>query len=77
MPLGKPTFFDYYLDIEKREWVAYEWMVPEYIHNRETKFTEIMVPTIDTVRTTWLLRLMNDVSAFFLQFTLQIQIVLF
>ena len=36
-------------------------MVPEYIHDRTKKFSEILVPTVDTVKTTWLLELMNEV----------------
>ena len=32
------------------------------IYILQVRFSEILVPTIDTVRTTWLLRLMNVVN---------------
>lgn len=50
------------MDIKAKQWVAWEWIVPEYVHDSEIKFTEILVPTVDTVRTTWLLHNMNNVS---------------
>lgn len=33
-------------------------VVPEYVHDPELKYNEILVPTVDTVRTRWLLELM-------------------
>lgn len=37
-------------------------MVPKYTHNPEEKFYEILVPTVDTVRATWLLQLMVGIK---------------
>lgn len=62
IPNAFPTLYDYYFDIPKKEWVAWEWLVPEYIHDKTMKFHEILVPTIDTVRITYVLKLMNDVK---------------
>ncbi|XP_049816413.1 dynein axonemal heavy chain 10 [Schistocerca nitens] len=62
LPIGHPTLYEYFVDVEKDEWVAWEWVVPIYEHDPEKKFSEILVPTTDSVRTTWLLTLMNDVS---------------
>ncbi|XP_045466201.1 dynein axonemal heavy chain 10 [Harmonia axyridis] len=62
LPTAYPTFYDYYLDIEERKWFAWDWLVPEYIHDPEKRFAEILVPTIDTVRTTYALKLMNRVK---------------
>ncbi|KAJ8924399.1 hypothetical protein NQ315_007195, partial [Exocentrus adspersus] len=62
LPTAFPSFYDYFLDIKDRTWVAWEWLVPGYIHDAEKRFSEILVPTIDTVRTTYLLQLMNQIK---------------
>jgi len=36
--------------------------VPKYVHNPEMKYNQILVPTIDTTRTTWLLNLMVSIK---------------
>lgn len=61
LPTAFPTLYDYYLDIQGNQWVAWEWLVPDYIHDKNKRFTEILVPTVDTVRITYVLKLMNDV----------------
>lgn len=61
-PSAKPTMFEYFFDQERKEWVAWEWMIPEYVHNPMTKFSDILVPTVDTLRTEWMLGLMNQVN---------------
>lgn len=61
-PSAKPTMFEYFFDQERKEWVAWEWMIPEYVHNPMTKFSDILVPTVDTLRTEWILGLMNQVN---------------
>ncbi|KAL0279459.1 UNVERIFIED_CONTAM: hypothetical protein PYX00_001007 [Menopon gallinae] len=33
LPTGQPTLYEYYVDKENGEWVAWKWMVPEYIHD--------------------------------------------
>jgi hypothetical protein len=42
--------------------MAWQWAVPEYIHDHEKRFSEILVPTVETVKTTWLLKLFNEVG---------------
>ena len=37
-------------------------MVPAYLHDRDKHFTDILVPTIDTVRATWFLNLVNNLQ---------------
>lgn len=61
-PSAKSTFYEYYFDIERKEWIAWDWMIPEYVHTRTAKFSDILVPTVDTLRTEWVLELMNQVS---------------
>lgn len=60
-PGGKPTLFDYYWDIEKNCWMAWEWVVKSYTHDPTVKFSEILVPTVDNTRTNRLLGLMSEV----------------
>ncbi|GAB1598225.1 dynein axonemal heavy chain 10 isoform X2 [Argonauta hians] len=54
--------YEYYFDIDQRHWVPWSKKVPKYIHNPMIKFREILVPTIDTIRCTWLLQLMMKIQ---------------
>ncbi|XP_064612357.1 LOW QUALITY PROTEIN: dynein axonemal heavy chain 10-like [Liolophura sinensis] len=58
MPSVEPTLYEYFWDVNKKKWMPWSKLVPKYVHNPEMKFNEILVPTVDTVRTTWLLQLM-------------------
>lgn len=62
IPTAFPTLYDYFLDIEQKKWVAWEWLVPEYTHDSTKRFSEILVSTIDTVRATYSLKLMNQIK---------------
>lgn len=57
MPVGQPTLYEYFWDGEEKKWVPWSQKVPEYVHNSEVRFNDILVPTVDTVRTMWLLSL--------------------
>ena len=61
IPVHLETLYEYYLDTEQNKWVPWKDKVPEYVHDPDRKFTEILVPTVDTVRTTWLIELMINV----------------
>ena len=56
MPIHYPTLYEYFFDSEKQCWVPWADKVPEYEHVAGKKFHEILVPTVDTVRNTWLLQ---------------------
>lgn len=60
-PTAKSTLYEYFFDTQRKEWIAWDWIIPEYIHNSAMKFNDILVPTVDTLRTDWLLNLMNQV----------------
>jgi dynein heavy chain len=62
LPCSFPTLYDYYFDVQEQVWIAWKWIVPEYEHDSTKRFSEILVPTVDTVRVTYLLNLMNKVG---------------
>ena len=63
LPASK-TLYEYFWESssDKRRWMPWAKLVPEYVHDRVKKFNEILVPTVDTVRTTWLLQLQASVT---------------
>ncbi|XP_069727356.1 dynein axonemal heavy chain 10 [Phaenicophaeus curvirostris] len=62
LPGQLPTLYDFHFDGLKKKWVPWMKLVPEYIHNPEVKFLDILVPTVDTMRTTWLLEQMVKIK---------------
>ena len=57
IPTHEATLFEYFFDAQKQGWISWKRLVPKYQHNPERKFYEILVPTIDTCRSDWLLQL--------------------
>eukprot|EP01135_Chromosphaera_perkinsii_P009070 Nk52_evm1s1607 gene=Nk52_evmTU1s1607 len=49
------TMFDFQFNVENMLWFPWSGQVPQFKIDPETKFYNILVPTVDTVRTTWLL----------------------
>ena len=57
VPISEKTLYDYSFNVEQNRWVPWKSIVPEYVHDPEMAYQNILVPTLDTVRTSWLLNL--------------------
>ncbi|XP_069353305.1 dynein axonemal heavy chain 10 isoform X1 [Eulemur rufifrons] len=55
LPGHLPTLYDFHFDGTRGQWVPWSKLVPEYVHSHERKFIDILVHTVDTTRTTWIL----------------------
>ena len=55
LPNGLATLHDWSLDLDEKKWRPFSSLVPDYVPPKDGKFSSIVVPTADTVRTTWLL----------------------
>uniref|UniRef100_A0A8C2U8V4 Dynein axonemal heavy chain 10 n=1 Tax=Coturnix japonica TaxID=93934 RepID=A0A8C2U8V4_COTJA len=62
LPGQLPTLYDFHFDGVEMKWVPWLKLVPEYIHDPQKKFLDILVPTVDTTRTTWLLEQMVKIK---------------
>ncbi|MBN3296580.1 DYH10 protein, partial [Amia calva] len=62
LPGNLPTLYDFHFDGEQKKWVPWSTLVPKYIHSSEVKFIDILVPTVDTTRTSWLLEQMVKIK---------------
>ncbi|XP_072658407.1 dynein axonemal heavy chain 10 isoform X2 [Canis lupus baileyi] len=55
LPGHLPTLYDFHFDSTRKKWIPWNKLVPEYIHSQKSKFIDILVHTVDTTRTTWVL----------------------
>ncbi|KAG9487630.1 hypothetical protein GDO78_007443, partial [Eleutherodactylus coqui] len=62
LPGQLPTIYDFHFNGEENKWIPWSKLVPKYIHKSEEKFIDILVPTVDTTRTTWLLEQMMKIK---------------
>ncbi|XP_028567040.2 dynein axonemal heavy chain 10 isoform X2 [Podarcis muralis] len=62
LPGQLPTLYDFHFEGLMKKWVPWSKLVPEYIHSPEVKFIDILVPTVDTTRTNWLLEKMVKIK---------------
>ncbi|XP_019718448.1 dynein heavy chain 10, axonemal-like [Hippocampus comes] len=62
IPGQQPTLYDFHFDDTKQKWVPWTSLVTKYIHNPEMKFSDILVPTVDTTRTSWILEQMVKIK---------------
>lgn len=60
-----PTYYDYSLDLDAGFWVAWKDLVMPYEHDFSKVFSEILVPTEDSTKITWILKRMNKVNYLF------------
>jgi len=61
IPCDEPTWYDYFLDFHNLEWVSWKKAVPEYVHDETIKFNDILVPTVESTRLMWILKLIIEV----------------
>jgi dynein heavy chain len=50
LPNEKPLLFDHLFRPELNRWVKWDDLIPNYEHDRSKRFSEIFVPTVDTIR---------------------------
>ncbi|XP_027024931.2 dynein axonemal heavy chain 10 isoform X2 [Tachysurus fulvidraco] len=62
LPGSLPTLYDFHFDPSTKKWTPWSSLVPKYIHNPDMKFIDILVPTVDSTRTNWLLEQMVKVK---------------
>ncbi|XP_058981464.1 dynein axonemal heavy chain 10-like [Musca domestica] len=62
LPTSKATLYEYFYCRENNCWMAWEWVVPPYKHDPQMKFSEILVPTVDSTRTVRVLALNSDIK---------------
>lgn len=61
-PGNKITLYQYYFDLKRYVWIAYDWIVPQYVHNSKLNYNEIFVPNADSVRINHILNQLSNVS---------------
>ncbi|XP_059533127.1 dynein axonemal heavy chain 10 [Myotis daubentonii] len=62
LPAQLPTLYDFHFDPAQKQWIPWSRLVPEYVHSRERRFIEILVHTVDTTRTAWMLERMVKIK---------------
>ena len=53
--LPAASLYEYWFNIDEHVWVPWKSLVSDYVAPPDGKFAKIVVPTVDTVRSTWLL----------------------
>uniref|UniRef100_A0A8C6RAH3 Dynein, axonemal, heavy chain 10 n=1 Tax=Nannospalax galili TaxID=1026970 RepID=A0A8C6RAH3_NANGA len=62
LPGHLPTLFDFHFEPKQNQWIPWSKLVPEYIHDHTKKFIDILVHTVDTTRSTWILEQMIKIK---------------
>lgn len=58
LPGGETSLYEFFFDVKDGHWIPWTALVPKYEHRHSIKFNEILVPTVDTTRILWILKLM-------------------
>lgn len=56
------TLYEYFFDTEHHQWKHWESVVPDYTPPQDGKFSSILVPTVDTERYSFLLKMVLSVD---------------
>uniref|UniRef100_I3N0B0 Dynein axonemal heavy chain 10 n=1 Tax=Ictidomys tridecemlineatus TaxID=43179 RepID=I3N0B0_ICTTR len=62
LPGQLPTLYEFHFDSKRNHWIPWSKLVPEYVHDHQRKFMDILVHTVDTTRTTWILEQMVKIK---------------
>ncbi|XP_014262519.1 dynein heavy chain 10, axonemal-like [Cimex lectularius] len=62
LPQAMPSLYDYKLDQKNAVWIPWRDLVPPYVHDKNKKFGDILVPTEDSTKIHWLLHQMTHVK---------------
>uniref|UniRef100_A0A8C0ZLW2 AAA+ ATPase domain-containing protein n=1 Tax=Castor canadensis TaxID=51338 RepID=A0A8C0ZLW2_CASCN len=62
LPGQLPTLYDFHFESKSNKWIPWSKLVPEYTHDHSRKFIDILVHTVDTTRTTWVLEQMVKIK---------------
>ena len=62
LPGSNKSLYDFFFDPTIKEWVSWDSRVEDYQHDRSLQFNDILVPTSDTVRHSWILNQFNAVK---------------
>ncbi|XP_055003053.1 dynein axonemal heavy chain 10 [Sorex araneus] len=62
LPAQLPTLYDFHFDSTQKRWIPWSSLVPQYVHDPDRKFIDILVHTTDTTRITWMLEQMVRVK---------------
>uniref|UniRef100_A0A8C9QJ13 Dynein axonemal heavy chain 10 n=1 Tax=Spermophilus dauricus TaxID=99837 RepID=A0A8C9QJ13_SPEDA len=62
LPGQLPTLYEFHFDSKRKHWIPWSKLVPEYVHDHQRKFIDILVHTVDTTRTTWILEQMVKIK---------------
>ncbi|XP_048641449.1 dynein axonemal heavy chain 10 isoform X3 [Marmota marmota marmota] len=62
LPGQLPTLYEFHFDSKRNQWIPWSKLVPEYVHDHQRKFIDILVHTVDTTRTTWILEQMVKIK---------------
>nr|AML30863.1 axonemal inner arm dynein heavy chain 7 [Marsilea vestita] len=60
--LPSDLLYDFYFDVYNLQWCSWRSKVPDYQPPADKLFSSILVPTIDTVRSTWILKTLIQVG---------------